>query len=212
MSLALPAGPAGLAAAIRAKQRADALGKELNVCVVEKGAEVGAHILSGNVFEPRALQELLPDFKERGAPLETPVTSDSFYWLPNEQLAVPVPHPLLQLAPDLRQEGNYIISLGQLCRWLGEQAEGMGVEIYAGFAADVPVYKEGALAGVQLRDVSIGKDGKQKDTFEPGMELLAKQTILAEGRKALCDRAKTAESQRRIKHVLWSPLDTEAPK
>lgn len=180
--LVVGAGPAGLAAAIRAKQRAEALGQELNVCVVEKGAEVGAHILSGNVFEPRALQELLPDWKERGAPLDTPVTSDSFYWLPNEDLAVPMPNPLLHLAPELRQEGNYIISLGQLCRWLGEQAEGMGVEIYAGFSADAPVYTaDGAVAGVQLRDVGIGKDGKEKDTFEPGMELLAKQTILAEG-------------------------------
>eukprot|EP00435_Cladocopium_sp_Y103_P007244 s1993_g2.t1 len=166
--LVVGAGPAGLAAAIRAKQRADALGQELNVCVVEKG-------------EP-GQSELLPDWKERGAPLDTPVTSDSFYWLPNEDLAVPMPNPLLHLAPELRQEGNYIISLGQLCRWLGEQAEGMGVEIYAGFSADAPVYAaDGAVAGVQLRDVGIGKDGKEKDTFEPGMELLAKQTILAEG-------------------------------
>jgi len=175
-------GPAGLGAAIRAKQVAIEQGKELNVCVVEKGAEVGAHILSGNVFEPRALDELFPDWQERGAPLDTPVVSDSFYWLPNGQRAVPIPGALLHLAPPLRQHGNYVISLGKLCRWLGEQAEELGVEIYPGFAASEPVIDEsGAVIGVQLRDVGIAKDGKPKDTFEPGMQLLGKQTILAEG-------------------------------
>jgi len=179
--LVVGGGPAGLAAAIRAKQLAQASGQELSVCVVEKGAEIGAHILSGNVFEPRALQELFPDWKDRGAPLDTPVTSDSFYWLPNKKHAVPMPGPLLHIAPEMRQKGNYVISLGQLCRWLSEQAEELGVEIYAGFAADAPVFADGALAGVQLRDVGIGKDGKEKDTFEAGMHLLGKQTILAEG-------------------------------
>lgn len=175
-------GPAGLAAALRAKQVAQASGKELNVCVVEKGAEIGSHILSGNVFEPRALTELLPNWRELGAPLDTPVISDSFYWLPNGSTAVPVPGPLVHLAPELRQSGNYIISLGSLCRWLGEQAEAAGVEIFAGFAADEPLFgPAGEMIGIQMRDVGIGKDGKTKDTFQPGIQLLARQTILAEG-------------------------------
>jgi len=175
-------GPAGLGAAIRAKQVASAQGRDLSVCVVEKGAEIGAHILSGNVFEPRALEELLPDWRERGAPLDTPVVSDSFYWLPDGKRAVPIPGALTHLAPALRQEGNYVISLGMLCRWLGEQAEELGVEVYPGFAANAPVIDaEGAVAGVELRDVGVGKDGKPKDTFEPGMQLLGRQTILAEG-------------------------------
>eukprot|EP00933_Yihiella_yeosuensis_P020971 TRINITY_DN16706_c2_g1_i2.p1 TRINITY_DN16706_c2_g1~~TRINITY_DN16706_c2_g1_i2.p1 ORF type:complete len:624 (+),score=133.82 TRINITY_DN16706_c2_g1_i2:88-1959(+) len=180
--LIIGGGPAGLGAAIRAKQVANAAGKELNVCVVEKGAEIGSHVLSGNVFEPRALEELFPDWKERGAPLETPVTSDSFYWLPNGKYAVPFPDFAVQLAPELRQHGNYIISLGALCRWMGEQAEELGVEIYPGFAADEPVFGEdGSLVGVQLRDVGIDKNGNPKDTYEPGMQLLGRQTILAEG-------------------------------
>eukprot|EP00439_Symbiodinium_sp_Y106_P015872 s5057_g2.t1 len=222
--LVVGGGPAGLAAAIRAKQLAQASGQELSArgparprnarptpkhpkVMACRGAEIGAHILSGNVFEPRALQELskqgpwnlrqhpavpkhleemreqelFPDWKDRGAPLDTPVTSDSFYWLPNKKHAVPMPGPLLHIAPEMRQKGNYVISLGQLCRWLSEQAEELGVEIYAGFAADAPVFADGALAGVQLRDVGIGKDGKEKDTFEAGMHLLGKQTILAEG-------------------------------
>jgi len=175
-------GPAGLSAAIRAKQVAEEAGKELSVCVVEKGAEVGAHILSGNVFETRALNELLPDWKERGAPLDTPVTSDTFYWLPNNKRAIPIPDALVHLAPALRQEGNYIISLGMLCRWLAEQAEEMGVEVYPGFAASEPVFGDsGELIGVQLSDVGIAKDGRKKDAYEPGMQLLGRQTILSEG-------------------------------
>jgi len=175
-------GPAGLAAAIRAKQVAAESGKELSVCVVEKGAEIGAHILSGNIFEPRALEELFPDWKEKGAPLDTPVVSDSFYWLPNEKYAVAVPGPILSLLPELSQHGNYVISLGLLCRWLAEQAEALGVEVYPGFAASEPVFGEGgALKGVQLSDVGVAKDGHKKDVFEPGMQLLGKQTILAEG-------------------------------
>merc|ERR1719310_1476691 len=176
------AGPAGLSAAIRAKQVAAQRGEELSVCVIEKGAEVGAHILSGNVFEPRALNELIPDWKERGAPLDTPVVSDSFYWLPNGKHAVPFPGAAVHLVPELRQEGNYVISLGVLCRWLGEQAEELGVEIYPGFAANKPVFSEcGALAGVELQDVGVAKAGTIKDSFEPGMQLLGRQTILAEG-------------------------------
>jgi len=175
-------GPAGLAAAIRAKQVAAARNQELSVCLVEKGSEIGAHILSGNIFEPRALYELFPDWRERGAPLDTPVVSDSFYWLPNGKHAVPVPGPVVNLAPQLRQHGNYVISLGMLCRWLAEQAEELGVEIFPGFAAGAPVFtEEGAVAGIQLQDMGIAKDGQRKDTFEPGMELLGRQTILAEG-------------------------------
>jgi len=175
-------GPAGLGAAIRAKQVAKAQGQELSVCLVEKGAEIGAHILSGNVFEPRALNELFPDWQERGAPLDTPVTNDSFYWLPNGKRAVPIPEQVLHLSPALRQEGNYVVSLGGLCRWLGEQAEELGVEIFPGFAGSAPVFDEaGAVIGVQLQDVGVAKSGKQKDSFEPGMQLLGRQTILAEG-------------------------------
>lgn len=175
-------GPAGLGAAIRAKQVAAEKGEELNICVVDKGAEVGAHILSGNVFETRALDELLPDWQEMGAPLDTPVVSDSFYWLPNGKRAVPIPGPLLHFFPELGQHGNYVISLGKLCRWLAEQAEELGVEIYPGFAADQAVIgDDGRVLGVQLQDVGIAKDGREKDSYEPGMQLLAKQTILAEG-------------------------------
>jgi electron-transferring-flavoprotein dehydrogenase len=183
-------GPAGLAAAIRAKQVAAERDQELSVCVIEKGAELGAHILSGNVFEPRALHELFPDWEERGAPLDTPVTDDGFYWLPNGERAVYIPNQLLQFAPALQQHGNYIISLGALVRWLGEQAEELGVEIYPGFAAAKPVFsEEGAVLGVQLQDVGIAKDGSVKDTFEPGLQLLGKQTILAEGcRGSLSER------------------------
>jgi len=180
--LVIGGGPAGLSAAIRAKQVAQERGEELSVCVVEKGAEIGAHILSGNVFEPRALEELFPDFKERGAPLDTPVVSDQFYWLPSSKHAVPIPGPVMSLSRHFNQHGNYIISLGTLCRWLAEQAEELGVEIYPGFSADAPVFGEdGALVGVRLRDVGMAKDGQAKDSFEPGMDLMGRQTILGEG-------------------------------
>eukprot|EP00928_Gymnodinium_smaydae_P079660 TRINITY_DN63529_c0_g1_i1.p1 TRINITY_DN63529_c0_g1~~TRINITY_DN63529_c0_g1_i1.p1 ORF type:complete len:622 (-),score=154.29 TRINITY_DN63529_c0_g1_i1:102-1967(-) len=178
--LIIGAGPAGLSAAIRAKQLAAERGQEISVCVVEKGAEVGAHILSGNVFEPRALNELFPDWKERGAPLDTPVVDDKFYWLPNSKRAVKVPNMLLP--PEQHQDGNYVISLGALCRWLGEQAEELGVEIFPGFAASAPVIGEnGEVTGVQLADVGIAKNGSKKDSFEAGMQLLGRQTILSEG-------------------------------
>jgi len=173
-------GPAGLSAAIRAKQVAQERGIEVSVCVLEKGAEIGAHILSGNIFEPTALMELFPDWKERGAPLETPVTADSVYWLPSQDHAVHVPHVFMP--PQMHQDGNYIISLGLLTRWLSEQAEALEVDIFPGYAAAEPVINEsGAVIGVQLADVGIAKDGTKKDSFEPGMQLFAKQTILAEG-------------------------------
>lgn len=178
------AGPAGLAAAIRLKQLANEKGTELNVCVVEKGSEVGAHILSGNVFETRALNELFPDWKEMGAPLETPAGDDHFLYL-TETGSLEVPH--LLLPPELNNEGNYIISLSTLVRWLGEKAEELGVEVYPGFSADEVLYAEdGSVRGIATKDAGIAKDGTEKATFTRGMELLAKQTLFAEGCRGSC--------------------------
>jgi electron-transferring-flavoprotein dehydrogenase len=170
------AGPSGLAAAIRLKQLAAAAGSELAVCVVEKGSEVGAHILSGAVFEPRALNELLPDWRERGAPLNTPATDDRFLYLTkNRALRLPTP-------PQMHNHGNYIISLGNLCRWLAQQAEELGVEIYPGFAAAEVLYDEnGRVRGVATGDMGIGKDGKPTERYTPGVELTARETLFAEG-------------------------------
>ena len=169
-------GPSGLSAAIRLKQLAQKTGRDLEVCLIEKGSEVGAHILSGAVLEPRTLNELLPDWKERGAPLDTPVTDDKFLYLTqSESFRLPTP-------PQMNNHGNYIISLGNFCRWLGEQAEALGVEIYPGFAAAEVLYDEnGAVRGVATGDMGIGKDGAPTENHMPGMELLAKQTIFAEG-------------------------------
>jgi len=169
-------GPSGLSAAIRLKQLAQETGRDLEVCLIEKGSEVGAHILSGAVLEPRTLNELLPDWKERGAPLDTPVTDDKFLYLTqSESFRLPTP-------PQMNNHGNYIISLGNFCRWLGEQAEALGVEIYPGFAAAEVLYDEnGAVRGVATGDMGIGKDGAPTENHMPGMELLAKQTIFAEG-------------------------------
>ncbi|MBV9522318.1 MAG: electron transfer flavoprotein-ubiquinone oxidoreductase [Alphaproteobacteria bacterium] len=170
------AGPSGLAAAIRLKQLAAAAARELAVCVVEKGSEVGAHILSGAVFEPRALDELFPDWKERGAPLLTPVNEDRFLFLTASK-AIRLPTP-----PQMRNHGNFIISLGNLCRWLGQQAEALGVEIYPGFAAAEILYDEkGRVRGVATGSMGIGKDGKPTDGFQPGVELIGKETLFAEG-------------------------------
>ena len=166
------AGPSGLAAAIRLKQ----INPDLSVCVLEKGSEVGAHILSGAVMEPRALNELIPDWKEKGAPLNTPATDDSFLLL-TETSCYKLPTP-----PQMHNHGNYIVSLGSVCRWLGAQAEELGVEIFPGFAAAEVLYHEnGAVKGVATGDMGIGKDGQPTDNFTPGMELHAKQTIFAEG-------------------------------
>src|SRR5262245_2541524 len=173
------AGPSGLAAAIRLKQLAGAAGREVSVCILEKGSEVGAHILSGAVIEPRALNELIPDWKEKGAPLNTPVVEDRFLFL-REKSAISV--PTLFHLPALKNHGNYIISLGNFCRWLAKQAEELGVEIYPGFAAAEVLYDEkGAVRGVATGDMGIGKDGKPKDSFTRGMELLGKYTLFAEG-------------------------------
>jgi len=176
------AGPAGLSAAIRLKQLSAAAGVELSVCVVEKAAQVGNHILSGNVFIPTYLNELFPNWKELGAPLETPVTSDSFYFLTKEH-AVPLPIP-----PSLHNSGNYVISLGRLCEWLGQQAESLGVEIYTGFAAAEVLYSDDgkSVVGVATGDVGIGKDGQPTSNYARGMELRAKQTLFGEGARGSC--------------------------
>ena len=169
-------GPSGLSAAIRLKQLANEAGRELNVCLIEKGAEVGAHILSGAVLEPRALNELLPEWESMGAPLDTPVKEDRFMFL-TEKSSYRLPTP-----PQMNNHGNYIISLGNFCRWLGEQAEALGVEIYPGFPAAEVLYDDaGNVRGVATGDMGIGKDGEKTDGYEPGMELLGKQTIFAEG-------------------------------
>ncbi len=169
-------GPAGLACAIRLRQLAAAAGEDLSVCLIEKGSEIGAHILSGAVFEPRALDELLPDWQRSGAPLLTPVTEDRFMLL-TESGSFNLPTP-----PALHNAGNYIISLGNLCRWLGTQAEAAGVEIYPGFAAAEILYDEsGAVRGVATGDMGVGRDGQPTEAFQPGIELHARQTIIAEG-------------------------------
>jgi electron-transferring-flavoprotein dehydrogenase len=174
------AGPAGLAAAIRLKQAAAAVGREISVAVLEKGSEVGAHILSGAVIDPIALNELLPDWKALGAPLETEVTDDRFLLL-GPAGAARIPNMLLP--PLMNNHGNYIVSLGNVCRWLAQQAETLGVEIYPGFAAAAPLFDEaGALKGVQIGDMGIAKDGAQKEgVFTPGIEIHAKYTLIAEG-------------------------------
>ena len=165
------AGPAGLAAAIRLKQRAP----DAAVCVVEKGSEVGAHILSGAVIEPRALNELLPDWAEQGAPLTTPAREDRFLFL-TEQRAFKMPTP-----PQMNNHGNYIVSLGDVCRWLGQQAEALGVEIYPGFAAAEALIEDGRVVGVATGDMGIGRDGAPTDAWQRGMELRATYTLFAEG-------------------------------
>jgi electron-transferring-flavoprotein dehydrogenase len=173
------AGPAGLSAAIRLKQLAAEKDRDVSVCVLEKASEVGAHILSGAVLEPRAINELFPDWKEMGAPLNTPVTDEQFMFL-TETGGISWPTGLLP--PVLHNHGNYIISLGNLCRWLGEQAEGLGVEIYPGFAAAEVLYNEdGAVRGVATGDMGITKSGEQGPNYQRGMELHAKYTFFAEG-------------------------------
>ncbi|HEY6529191.1 MAG TPA: electron transfer flavoprotein-ubiquinone oxidoreductase [Cellvibrionaceae bacterium] len=170
------AGPAGLAAACRLKQ----LSAEVSVCVVEKGSEVGAHILSGAVFEPRALNELFPDWQQRGAPLTTQVHADEIFYLNSQDKSLRVPG--LFIPKTMHNEGNYIISLGNLCRWLAEQAEGLGVDVFPGFAASELLFDEqGAVKGILIGDMGVAADGQQKGSFTPGMELHGKYTLFAEG-------------------------------
>ena len=170
------AGPAGLSAAIRLKQLAAAAGREVSVCVVEKGSEVGANILSGAVIDPVSLSELLPDWQQNGAPLSRSVTRDRvMFFTENKAYQLPT-------TPCFQNHGNYIISLGLLCRWLAEQAEALGVEIYPGFAASEILYHaDGSVKGIATGNMGIGKDGEPTDAFQPGMELHAQQTLLAEG-------------------------------
>jgi len=172
-------GPAGLAAAIRLKQLAAQAAREISVCVLEKGSEIGAHVLSGAVIDPRALNELLPDWKMQGAPVTTEVTEDRFLVLTRER-AYRIPQRLLP--PLMSNHGNYIVSLGNLCRWLAEQAEGLGVEIYPGFAATEVLYTDdGCVRGVATGDLGVAKNGAHKPDYQPGMELHAKYTLFAEG-------------------------------
>ncbi len=172
-------GPAGLASAIRLKQLANEKGTDINVCLIEKGAEIGAHILSGAVMDPRALSELLPNWQADGAPLNAPVSEDRFFIL-SETGATQVPNSLLP--GSFHNEGNYVISLGNVCRWLGEQAEALGVEIYPGFAgAEVLFDENGAVKGVATGDMGRLHDGSEGPNFQMGMELLGKYTFFAEG-------------------------------
>ena len=173
------AGPAGLSAAIRLKQLAHDAGCETSVCIIEKGSEVGAHILSGAVIDPIALNELIPDWKARGAPVSTEVRDDRFYYL-TKTGGVRVPNILMP--PLMSNHGNYIISLGQLCRWLAQQAEALGVEIYPGFAAvDAELGPQGEVVGIITGDKGVARDGHRKPNYEPGIVLRAKYTLIAEG-------------------------------
>ncbi|MFT8676127.1 MAG: electron transfer flavoprotein-ubiquinone oxidoreductase [Acetobacter sp.] len=168
-------GPAGLAAAIRLRQ----LAPDTSVCLIEKGSEIGAHIVSGAVIEPRALAELLPDWRERGAPLNTPVTAeDMFYMTPTRGLRVPF---LDRVMPHMANHGNYVVSLGEVCRWLATQAEELGVEIYPGFAGAEVLIEDNRVVGVATGDMGVGRDGKPGPNYQPGMELRGRYTLFAEG-------------------------------
>ena len=170
------AGPSGLSAAIKLKQLAEQAGREISVCVVEKGSEVGAHSLAGAIIDPIALNELMPNWQEAGAPLKRSVTDEKILFL-TEQRAFNLP-----VTPSFQNHGNYIISLGELVRWLAEQAENLGVEIYPGFAAaEVLYHADGSVKGIATGNMGVGKDGQPTDNFQPGMELWAQQTLFAEG-------------------------------
>jgi len=172
-------GPAGLSAAIKLRQMSEASGKELSVVLVEKGSEIGAHILSGAVIEPKALNELIPDWKEAGAPLNTPVSNEKFMFLGKKRS---LNWPSSMLIPQQQNHGNYIVSLGNVCRWMGEQAEAKGVELFPGFAASEVLYHEdGSVKGIATGDMGVAEDGSEKGTYQPGYELHGKYTIFAEG-------------------------------
>lgn len=173
------AGPSGLSAACRLMQLARETEQKLTVCVVEKGSEVGAHILSGAVFEPRAMSELFPDWEARGAPLNTQVRDDEVYYLKDQERASRIPAFLTHKT--MHNEGNYIVSLGNVCRWLGEQAEAMGAEIFPGFAAQEILVEDGVVKGVITGDMGISATGEQKESYMPGLELRARYTLFAEG-------------------------------
>jgi len=172
-------GPAGLCAAIRLKQLAAEAGREVSVCLVEKGSEIGAHVLSGAVLDPIALNELIPDWKEKGAPLDTPVSDDRFYFL-TKRASLRLPN--FAMPPLMSNHGAYLVSLGNVCRWLATQAEALGVEIYPGFpAADIVYGDKGEVRGIVTGDLGVARDGHHKPSYAPGMELLGKYTLFAEG-------------------------------
>ena len=173
------AGPAGLSTAIRLMQQAKAAQTELTVCVVEKGSEVGAHILSGAVFEPRALNELLPEWQQLGAPLTTAVTQDDIYLLKDDKNSSKLPG--FAVPKTMHNSGNYIVSIANLCRWLAQQAENLGVEAFPGFAASEVLIEDDVVKGILIGDMGLDREGKPKDSFVPGMELRAQYTVFAEG-------------------------------
>ena len=214
------AGPAGLAAAIRLKQLAAEAGSEVTVAVLEKGAEVGAHILSGAVIDPCALDELIPDWKEKGAPLDTPVTTDEFKILGPAGAAT---LPTFLMPPLMNNHGNYIASLSNVTKWLAQEAEGLGVEIYPGMSASEPVFDEsGALKGVVAGVFGVGKDGHKKDDYQPGMELHGKYVFIAEGVRGslakvlqpkfgLCAKSDPQKFGIGIKELWEVPAETHKP-
>ncbi|QZO11353.1 electron transfer flavoprotein-ubiquinone oxidoreductase [Pseudoalteromonas piscicida] len=173
------AGPAGLSCAIRLAQQAQEKQQELMICVVEKGSEVGAHILSGAVFETKALDELIPDWAAKGAPVTTKVTGDDIYLFKNETNATKLPH--LVVPKTFKNDGNYIVSMGNVCRWLAEQAEQLGIEIFPGFSAHSLIIEEQQVKGIITGDMGLDRDGQPKDSYMPGMELRANYTVFAEG-------------------------------
>ena len=178
--LVVGGGPAGLATAIHLKNLAKQQNRDISVCLLEKGSEIGAHILSGAVLEPRALNELIPDWRQQGTPLNTPVSKDVFYFLTGDSSAVKIPN--LFVPRSMHNQGNYIVSLGNVCRWLAERAEALEVEIYPGFAATEILFNDaGGVKGVATGDMGISARGEQKDSYEPGLELHARYTVLAEG-------------------------------
>jgi len=174
------AGPSGLSAACRIMQLAQEKEQEITVCVVEKGSEVGAHILSGAVLEPRAMNELFPNWAELGAPMGSKVTEDTFFFYTGSESAIKLPG--FAIPKPTHNDGNYITSMGNVCRWLAEQAEGLGVEVYAGFsAAEILYHEDGSVKGIATGEMGVSAEGEQKDSYVPSMELHAKYTLFAEG-------------------------------
>ena len=178
--LVVGAGPAGLSAAIKFAQLNKKNNTNHSICVIEKGSEVGAHILSGNVFEPTALNELIPDWKEKEAPLETPVKKDVVKYLINKDISIPIPFPGTFM-PNFNNHGNYIMSLANFCRWLAKEAESLGVEIFPGFTASEVIIENDQLKGIVTGEMGVGKNGEKKPSYQPSMELRAKYTVLSEG-------------------------------
>ena len=173
-------GPSGLSSAIKLKQLAAENNTDISVCLIEKGSEIGAHILSGNCFEPRALNELIPDWKDKGAPLNSPATKDIVKFLINKKSSFNIPFPSF-LMPNFNNHGNYVMSLANFCRWLATQAEALGVEIFPGFTASEILYDGDVVKGIVTGEMGLTKDGEKKPSYQPSMELVGKYTIFAEG-------------------------------